>query len=49
MRLLADENKLRVGARGPNILEAARSLYRNAAPHYAVYAGVVEDTPVDDL
>jgi hypothetical protein len=34
-RLLARENTIVVGGRGPSLLEACRALFRNATPYYA--------------
>jgi hypothetical protein len=39
MRLLANNNTVTVGGRGPALIDAARDLYRNAAPAYAAAAG----------
>ncbi|MDX1992313.1 MAG: hypothetical protein SF029_07990 [bacterium] len=39
LRLLANNNAVTVGGRGPALIDAARDLYRNAAPAYAAAAG----------
>jgi hypothetical protein len=43
MRLLANNNQMRVGSRGASVLEAGRDLFRNAAPMYAAHAAHSED------
>ncbi|MCU0499092.1 MAG: hypothetical protein MUF87_17200 [Anaerolineae bacterium] len=35
MRLLAKNNTIAVGGKGPSLLEACRILFRNATPHYS--------------
>jgi hypothetical protein len=47
MRLLARENSVYVGGRGPSLLDAARTLYRNAAPVYLAH--VDSDGELPDL
>lgn len=47
MRLLAKGNSITIGGRGPALLDAARELYRNAAPIYALQAQP-DDTTQDE-
>jgi hypothetical protein len=42
-RLLAKDNSVHIGGRGPTIRDACRDLYRNAAPGYFASSGRQED------
>jgi hypothetical protein len=42
-RLLAKDNTIHIGGRGPTIRDACRDLYRNAAPDYFASSGRQED------
>lgn len=45
MRLLVNSGQVSIGGRGPAVLDAARSLFRKAAPVYAAHSGMENMPP----